>query len=237
MNAATPEIVLASGSPRRRELLGKLGVAFRVRAADIDEDIPERDPARMVAELARQKARAVARLEPGQVILAADTTVSLDGAILNKPASVLENAEFMARLSGRWHEVFTGMCVVTPALNQANGNQPNDNQANDNQSNGNQPGGEFVAVERTRVKFRTLSKFEIEGYANSGEGLDKAGGYGIQERGMALVEAIEGDFFNVVGLPISRLVLLAREAGLELLDWAAPTSLNPKISSARGDQA
>ena len=197
------EIVLASGSPRRRELLGKLGVKFRVRAADIDEDIPERDPARMVAELARQKARAVALLEPGNVILAADTTVALEGAILNKPVSVLENAEFIARLSGRWHEVFTGMCFNTPIESG---------------------GGEFVTVERTRVKFRDLSKLEIDGYAQSGEGLDKAGGYGIQERGMALVEAIEGDFFNVVGLPMARLVLLAREAGLELLDWAAPVS-------------
>jgi septum formation protein len=193
------EIVLASGSPRRRELLGKLGVKFRVRAADIDEDIPERDPARMVAELARQKARAVAVLEPGNMILAADTTVALDGAILNKPASVLENAEFITQLSGRWHEVFTGICFNTPA-------------------------GEFVAIERTRVKFRDLSRLEIDGYAQSGEGLDKAGGYGIQERGMALVEAIEGDFFNVVGLPMARLVLLAREAGLELLDWAVPVS-------------
>jgi septum formation protein len=205
MIAAMTEIVLASGSPRRRELLGKLGVKFRVRAADIDEDIPERDPARMVAELARQKARAVALLEPGNVILAADTTVALEGAILNKPASIPENAEFIARLSGRWHEVYTGMCFNTPD-------------------------GEFVAVERTRVKFRELSRFEIEGYAQSGEGLDKAGGYGIQERGMALVEALEGDFFNVVGLPIARLVLLAREASLELLDWAAPLS-------TRGDDA
>lgn len=205
MIAAMTEIVLASGSPRRRELLGKLGVKFRVRAADIDEDIPERDPARMVAELARQKARAVALLEPGNVILAADTTVALEGAILNKPASITENAEFIARLSGRWHEVYTGMCFNTPD-------------------------GEFVAVERTRVKFRELSKLEIEGYAQSGEGLDKAGGYGIQERGMALVEALEGDFFNVVGLPIARLVILAREASLELLDWAAPLS-------TRGDGA
>ncbi len=205
MIAAMTEIVLASGSPRRRELLGKLGVKFRVRAADIDEDIAERDPARMVTELARQKARAVALLEPGNVILAADTTVALEGAILNKPTSITENAEFMARLSGRWHEVYTGMCFNTPE-------------------------GEFVAVERTRVKFRELSRFEIEGYVQSGEGLDKAGGYGIQERGMALVEALEGDFFNVVGLPIARLVLLAREASLELLDWAAPLS-------TRGDDA
>jgi septum formation protein len=211
-----PELVLASGSPRRRELLDRLGVTFRVRAADIDEDIPERDPSRMVAELSRQKARAVAGLEPGRVILAADTTVSLDGAILNKPANVRENAEFIARLSGRWHEVFTGLCLHTP-------------------------GGEFVAVERTRVKFRDLSDLEIHGYANSGEGLDKAGGYGIQERGMALVEQIDGDFFNVVGLPISRLVLLAREAGLELLGWATPmvtaatSPMSTAESVARGD--
>ena len=206
------EIVLASGSPRRRELLGKLGVKFRVRAANIDEDIPERDPALMVAELARQKASAVALLEPGNVILAADTTVSLEGAILNKPASITENAEFIARLSGRWHEVFTGMCFNTPD-------------------------GEFVAVERTRVKFRELSRIEIEGYAQSGEGLDKAGGYGIQERGMALVEALEGDFFNVVGLPIARLVLLAREANLELLDWANPKPSVVRASVVRGGDA
>ena len=206
------EIVLASGSPRRRELLGKLGVKFRVRAANIDEDIPERDPALMVAELARQKASAVALLEPGNVILAADTTVSLEGAILNKPASITENAEFIARLSGRWHEVFTGMCFNTPD-------------------------GEFVAVERTRVKFRELSRLEIEGYAQSGEGLDKAGGYGIQERGMALVESLEGDFFNVVGLPIARLVLLAREANLELLDWANPKPSVVRASVVRGGDA
>ena len=212
MIAEMTEIVLASGSPRRRELLGKLGVKFRVRAADIDEDIPERDPARMVAELARQKASAVALLEPGRVILAADTTVSLEGEILNKPISITENAEFIARLSGRWHEVFTGMCFNTP-------------------------NGEFVAVERTRVKFRELSRLEIEGYAQSGEGLDKAGGYGIQERGMALVEALEGDFFNVVGLPIARLVLLAREANLELLDWANPKPSVVRANVIRGGDA
>ena len=211
------DIVLASGSPRRRELLGKLGVKFRVRAADIDEDIPERDPALMVAELARQKARAVALLEPGNVILAADTTVSLEGAILNKPTSITENAEFIARLSGRWHEVFTGMCFNTPVHESG--------------------GGEFVAVERTRVKFRELSRLEIEGYAQSGEGLDKAGGYGIQERGMALVEALEGDFFNVVGLPIARLVLLARQANLELLDWANPKPSVVRASVIRGGDA
>ncbi len=193
------EIVLASGSPRRRELLGKLGVKFRVLAADIDESSEETDPERLVRQLALEKARAVAKLEPGSLILAADTTVSLAGEILNKPASVPENAEFIARLSGNWHEVFTGVAFV-------------------------QGEREIVGAERTRVKFRSLEPFEIAGYANSGEGLDKAGGYGIQERGMALIEGIEGDYFNVVGLPITRMLLLARELGLELLDWRAEGS-------------
>lgn len=190
------ELVLASGSPRRRELLGRLGVPFRVRAADIDESSDETDPQHLVRHLALEKARAVARLEPEGVILAADTTVSLEGRILNKPESVTENAEFIARLSGRWHEVFTGLAFVSDAR-------------------------EIVGVERTRVKFRALSRPEIEGYARSGEGLDKAGGYGIQERGMALIEGIEGDYFNVVGLPISRMLALAHELGLELLPWAS----------------
>jgi septum formation protein len=190
----SPEIILASGSPRRRELLDRLGVRFRVRAADIDESSDETDPERLVRHLALEKAKAVAELEPEGVILAADTTVSLEGSILNKPEGVLENAEFIARLSGNWHEVFTGVSFVAPH-------------------------GRVVGVERTRVKFRALSRLEVEGYARSGEGLDKAGGYGIQERGMALIERIDGDYFNVVGLPISRMLSLARELDLELLPW------------------
>ena len=190
------ELILASGSPRRRELLGRLGVPFRVRAADINEDSTETDPSRLVTHLALEKARAVARLEADQVILAADTTVALEGLILNKPVSIEENAVFIRQLSGRWHEVFTGVCLIAPH-------------------------GEFVGVERTRVKFRALSDAEIHGYAQSGEGLDKAGGYGIQERGMALVESLEGDYFNVVGLPIARVLALAHEAKLELLPWVS----------------
>ncbi len=189
------DLILASGSPRRRELLQKLGVNFRVRSADINEDLPETDPAQLVRTLALEKARAVAQLEPGASVLAADTTVALGGAILNKPTSTEENAEFIGRLSGQWHEVYTGVCVI-------HGDH------------------ESVGVECTRVKFRDLSRAEIHGYAASGEGLDKAGGYGIQEMGMALVERIEGDYFNVMGLPVVRTVLLARSAGLELLSWA-----------------
>ena len=188
------ELILASGSPRRRELLGKLGVAFRVRVSDVNEDIPEPDPARFVETLARDKAGAIATLEPDASVIAADTTVAIAGRILNKPADLLENAEFIKDLSGRWHEVYTGICVV-------------------------HEGQVVSAVELTRVKFRDLSASEIHGYAASGEGLDKAGGYGIQELGMALVERIEGDFFNVMGLPVVRLIALARSVGLELLPW------------------
>ena len=188
------DLILASGSPRRRELLERLGLRFRVRGADIDENIPETDPARLVQTLAFEKARAVSSLEPRASIIAADTTVALGGAILNKPAGVAENAAFIARLAGQWHEVFTGVCVIHAGL-------------------------EVAGVECTRVKFRDLSQLEIDGYAATGEGLDKAGGYGIQELGMALVERIEGDYFNVMGLPVVRTILLARAAGLELLPW------------------
>jgi septum formation protein len=194
LNTVNSELILASGSPRRRELLGKIGAVFRVVSADIDEDIPEPNPAKMVETLALLKARAVLQLEPQAVVIAADTTVAIDDQILNKPRDGQENVAFIERLNGRWHDVYTGVCIA-------------------------QRDREVVGVEHTRVKFRALTPFEIQGYAHSGEGLDKAGGYGIQEMGMALVERIEGDFFNVVGLPINRLLILARELGLPLLPW------------------
>ncbi len=194
LKVAMTEIILASGSPRRKELLTRLGVQFRVRSADVDENSTEPDPQTLVQFLANKKARAVQSLEPDCVILAADTVVAFEGQILQKPVSKLENADFIRTLSNNWHEVFTGVCILTPT-NQA------------------------LGFERTRVKFRDLSKAEILGYASSGEGLDKAGGYGIQEMGMALVEKIEGDFFNVVGLPISKMLELAHSLNLELLPW------------------
>jgi septum formation protein len=191
------DLVLASSSPRRRELLERVGIRFRVRAADIDETSFERNPSRMVQDLALEKARAVFALEPNALVLAADTTVALEDTILNKPLSVEENAEFIQTLSGVWHEVHTGIALKSKHL-------------------------ETCAVEVTRVKFRKLSQAEILGYAHSKEGLDKAGGYGIQALGMALVERIEGDYFNVVGLPVARLLETALEAGIGLLPWVLP---------------
>jgi septum formation protein len=188
------DLVLASASPRRRELLERLGIAFRVRAADIDESSAEKNPSRMVQNLALEKAKAVLQLEPNALVLAADTTVACENTILNKPQNSTENAAFIRQLSGVWHEVHTGIALVGEKL-------------------------ETSAVEVTRVKFRNLSQAEILGYAASGEGLDKAGGYGIQALGMALVERIEGDYFNVVGLPVARLLETAQAAGIGLLPW------------------
>jgi septum formation protein len=195
-NPSGPDLVLASSSPRRADLLTRLGARFRVRASDVDEGLDEPDPARLVEVLARRKAEAVSRLEPGVAVLGADTVVALEGRVLGKPRDRAENAAYLQALSGRWHEVHTGLALLGPGL-------------------------EAVGAERTRVRFRQLTEAEVEGYALSGEGLDKAGGYGIQERGMALVERIEGDYFNVVGLPVALLLELARRAGLELLPWAA----------------
>ena len=192
------EIILASGSPRRKELLARLGIQFRVQSADVDENSTEPDPQTLVQFLANKKAQAVSLLEPHSIILAADTVVALGGQILQKPVDTLENAEFISKLSGVWHEVFTGVCILTPT-------------------------SKALGFERTRVKFRQLSSAEILGYANSGEGLDKAGGYGIQEMGMALVEKLEGDYFNVVGLPIARMLELAHSLNLELLPWVSQT--------------
>jgi septum formation protein len=191
------DLVLASASPRRRELLERVGIPFRVRAADIDETSLEKNPSRMVQALALEKAKAVFTLESTALVLAADTTVALENSILNKPQSITENADFIRQLSGVWHEVHTGIALVGQQL-------------------------ETSAVEVTRVKFRQLSEAEILGYAGSGEGLDKAGGYGIQALGMALVERIEGDYFNVVGLPVARLLETAHKAGITLLPWVRP---------------
>ncbi|WP_371864444.1 Maf family nucleotide pyrophosphatase [Deinococcus kurensis] len=182
-------VVLASGSPRRRELLTGLGVPFTVQVSGEPEDSREADPARLAAELALLKGRAVARGAEGAVVIAADTVVAVGGELLAKPESAQENEVFLRRLSGRTHEVFTGVAVLSGD-------------------------SEVVEVARTAVTFRTLLPEEIAYYAASGEGLDKAGGYGIQGLGMALVERLEGEYSNVVGFPLSVVTRLLRGAGV-----------------------
>lgn len=182
-------MILASGSPRRRDLLANLGVSFRVIVSGEAEDSPERDPARLAGELAALKARAVAQSHPDAVVIAADTVVALGEELLGKPADEAENRAFVRRLAGRTHQVYTGVTVLSG-------------------------GQEFGGIERTDVTFRALTDGEIAHYARTGEGLDKAGGYGIQGVGMALVARIDGDYSNVVGFPLALVIRLLRGAGV-----------------------
>ena len=178
-------LVLASASPRRRSLLARLGLAFDVRPSDADETWPvglEAGPA--AAEVALRKARATTA--PGALVLAADTVVVLDGEVLGKPADAAEAARTLRRLSGRTHTVATGIALA-------------------------HAGREATAHEITRVTFADLSDAEIAAYVRTGSPLDKAGSYGIQDdAGALLVERIEGDYFNVVGLPLRRLYATLR---------------------------
>ncbi|HZK19073.1 MAG TPA: Maf family protein [Clostridia bacterium] len=181
-------IVLASSSPRRQELLRKLGLPLRVVTREVDEGIPEGgDPSGLVRMLALRKARAVVlddlvKSQPS-VIIGADTVVVCDSRILGKPRDEDEACRMLKLLQGRAHEVLTGVALhCAPS------------------------GEEIVFHEKTTVRFRAAGRQEIEGYVKTGEPLDKAGAYGIQGLGSIFIEAIEGCFFNVVGLPISRLV-------------------------------
>jgi septum formation protein len=183
-------IILASQSPRRREILTQAGYRFEVRVSGLHEERePGEGPDRYVQRLARDKARAVAA-GAEEWVLAADTTVVVDGEVLEKPADAGDAARMLRLLSGRAHEVLTGVCLRRGGM-------------------------EMVAVERTRVEFVALSEQSIEDYVASGEPFDKAGGYAIQGLASKFVRRIEGCFFNVVGLPVSRVGLLLAEAGYE----------------------
>ena len=186
------DVVLASASPRRRELLTLVGIPHVVRPADIDETpLPDEAPAALVTRLAREKALRVAGTAgtPHTLIVAADTTVVLDGEILNKPESVADAERTLARLSGRTHTVATGIAC---ALN-----------------------GRLVSdVEQVAVTFRRLDADEIRAYVATGEPMDKAGSYGIQGYGATIVQRIDGDYFAVMGLSLVRMLELMRELGV-----------------------
>lgn len=185
--------MLASGSPRRRELLLGLDLQFRIEPAEIDET-PERGEGapEMVHRLSTAKARVVAARFPDALVVAADTTVVLGGEMLAKPRDEAENLSFLKRLSARRHEVLTGHAL---SLN----------------------GRAVSRVVRTEVEFRPLTADAMRRYVESGEGRDKAGGYAIQGRGAALVPWIEGCYFNVVGLSLAAVVELAEELGVALV--------------------
>ena len=202
---ATPPLVLASASPRRRELLSGLGLAFEIDVPDVDETpLVDEAPDAMVVRLARAKAAAVAdRRAPATtttagdgagaaLVIAADTTVVLDGEVLAKPRDVGEAARFLGRLAGRTHLVHTGHALRWGVR-------------------------EATALRTTAVRFRSLTASEIADYAATGEGLDKAGGYAIQGLGATLIDGIEGCYGAVVGLSLPALVLAARELGVRLV--------------------
>ncbi len=185
------KIVLASASPRREELLRRIAPEFEVVPSAVEEPLDGR-PRRRVAEAARRKAHDVAARASGLVI-AADTIVVRRSHVLGKPASRNEAADMLRRLSGRTHDVYTGLCLVAT-----------------------ERGAERTAVERTRVHFRTLTESEISAYLDCGEYADKAGAYAIQGRAAGFVDRICGDYTSVMGLPVSRLTLLLRELGADV---------------------
>lgn len=191
-------MILASQSPRRRELLGQMGFSFTVRPAKGEELAhPELTPAQLVEELARQKALEVsAEAASDDVVVAADTVVAIDGVVLGKPRDKAHAAEMLSALSGREHTVYTGVAVKR---------------------------GETLLVEHeaTQVRFRPLTQREIDLYIQTGEPMDKAGSYGIQGYGALLVEGIRGDYFNVVGLPICRLGRMLAQVGEDALAQCA----------------
>lgn len=176
-----PKIILASASPRRKELMELAGYDFEVICADIVEVVPEEAmPQEVVMSLALQKAQAVAAEHKEAVVIGSDTVVALDGKILGKPHSEQEACEMLRSLSGRTHKVFTGVAIVC--------------------------GGKVKNFfDETDVEFYSLGDDEIKKYVATGEPTDKAGAYGIQGKGSVLVKRINGDFFSVMGLPIAKL--------------------------------
>ncbi len=186
-------LILASASPRRRELLERFGREFIIDPAVAPENPPVgATPSETVAALAAAKAREVAARRPGDVVIGADTIVSLDGVILGKPADAEEASRMLHALSGRAHRVYTGVAVA-------------------------RDGELLTGVEMTRVCFRPLTDAEIDAYIATGEPLDKAGAYGYQGLAGLFVERIEGDYFSVVGLPLCRLGRMLQSLGVTLL--------------------
>jgi septum formation protein len=182
----SPPIVLASGSPRRFDLLSSLGVAFTVATSGVDEAFaPGIAPEELVAHLAERKARAVAETLPAGLVIGADTTVAIDGDILNKPVDAAEARRMLRQLRGRTHAVWTGIALIDAATDA----------------------GRCSAV-RSLVRMRGYTDDEIDAYVTTGEPLDKAGAYAIQGGAGVFVQAIEGCYANVVGLPLCELAMM-----------------------------
>ena len=187
---SAPPVILASQSPRRRELLTLVGSPHTVRPADIDEAyLPGEQPAAHAERLAREKAAVVAGARPDALVIGSDTIVVVDGEVLGKPRDEAHAAEMLTRLSGRSHVVMTAVAVQWRGV-------------------------ELSAVEEVGVTFHPLSAEDIRAYIATREPMDKAGAYGIQGFGATIVERVDGDYFAVMGLPLQRLVRLLGELGV-----------------------
>lgn len=187
---STCHVVLASASPRRRELLNLIGIQHEVRPPSIDETMrPREAPRRHAERLAREKASAIALRDPDLITIGADTVVVVNRKVLGKPADAADAARMLGMLSGREHTVITAVAVSRGRKLRS-------------------------AIEEVSVRFRRLRDDEIEAYIATGEPMDKAGAYGIQGFGATIVERIEGDYFAVMGLPLVRLVGLMRDVGV-----------------------
>ncbi len=188
-----PSLILASQSPRRRELLEQLGLEFRVQPADIDEQVLAGElPQAFVERMALEKARAVASEQPDALVLGSDTIVVVDGHIMGKPRDRDEGLRMLGRLSGREHEVLSAVALLGPQ-------------------------GEACRTQFSRVCFRTLSRQEMDAYWATGEPADKAGAYAIQGLAAIFIEQLSGSYSGVMGLPLYETATLLRNAGLVLL--------------------
>lgn len=201
------QIILASNSPRRKELLSLLGIDFTIQVSPIDEREIEaalppqmRTPPQLVAQMAQAKGLAVAKhAQAGQIVIAADTIVAYAGEILHKPKDTADAQAMLTKLSGQTHTVYTGMSVIYLSEN----NTPT----------------VHTSVTATDVTFRKLTQTEIQAYIATGEPMDKAGAYGIQGKGCVFVERIQGDYLNVVGLSLTALYEELQANGIELTKY------------------
>ncbi|MEX2466981.1 MAG: Maf family protein [Gemmatimonadota bacterium] len=184
-----PRLVLASASPRRLDILRQLGLEPDVRPADVDETLlAGEEPGAHVRRLAREKAACISGLEPGALVVAGDTVVVRDGTVLGKPRSRDDAVSMLVSLAGRDHEVLSGLAVAGPS-------------------------GVHDAVTVTTVRFRDFDQAFVLRYVETGEPMDKAGAYGIQGLGAALVAEVSGDYYSIVGLPVPALLALLEQAG------------------------
>ncbi len=189
-------VILASKSPRRREILTTLGIGFEIVVSDVDETCPQTDPAGLVEELSYRKANAVNQsrpFDPDTLIIGCDTVVAVDGEILGKPACRADAESMLRRLAGKTHYVYSGLTLLYD-------------------------GKVYTSHDRTAVHFMPMCDAEIRSYVETGEPDDKAGAYAIQGKGARFIRGIEGCYYNVVGLPVALLSRMVRENNIPLFE-------------------